>query len=92
MADIDFRRKHALPLKDAKARVERIAEHIAARFDLDYGWRGNVLAFSRSGVEGEIAVTAKEVRVLVRLGFLLFALRSAIEREIERTFVEQFES
>lgn len=90
MTDIDIRRKHALPLKDAKAKVERIAERIAERFDVEYGWRGNALAFSRSGVDGEIAVSAKEIRVLVRLGFLLFALKPSIEREIDRTIDEHF--
>lgn len=90
MTDIDIRRGHQLPIKDAKARVERIAERIAERFDVDYGWKGNTLRFSRSGVDGQIAVSAKDVRVLVRLGFLLFALKPAIEREIDRTIDEQF--
>lgn len=90
MTDIDIRRTHSVPLKDAKVRVERIAERIAERFDVDYGWRGNTLEFTRSGVEGEIAVTGKDVRVLVRLGFLLFALKGPIEREIDRVIDEQF--
>lgn len=90
MTDIDIRRSHSVPLKDAKARVERIAERIAERFDVDYGWKGNTLQFTRSGVDGQIAVTAKDVRVLVRLGFLLFALKGSIEREIDRVIDEQF--
>ncbi|HAI59865.1 MAG TPA: polyhydroxyalkanoic acid synthase [Xanthomonadaceae bacterium] len=90
MTDIDIRRAHVLPLKDAKARVETIAERIAERFDVDYGWRGNVLRFTRSGVNGEIAVSAHDLRVSVRLGFLLFALKGAIEREIHQTIEQQF--
>lgn len=90
MADIDIRRDHALPVKEAKIRVERIAERIAERFDVEYGWKGNTLRFLRSGVEGQIAVSASEVHVVVRLGFLLFALRPSIEREIDRVIDEQF--
>jgi putative polyhydroxyalkanoate system protein len=90
MSHIDIRRGHALPVKDAKARVERIAEHIAERFDVEYGWKGNTLQFTRSGVEGQIAVTGKDIHVMVRLGFLLFALKSTIEREIDRNIDEQF--
>ena len=90
MTDIDIRRSHAVPVKDAKARVERIAERIAERFDVEYGWKGNTLQFMRSGVEGRIAVTAKDVQVHVRLGFLLFALKGAIEREIHRVIDEEF--
>lgn len=90
MSDIDIHRTHRLPLKDARAKVEHIAERIAERFDVDYGWRGNTLEFTRSGVQGLIAVSSKDVRVTVRLGFLLFALKSAIEREIDKTIDEQF--
>ena len=90
MSEIDIRRQHRLALKDAKAKVEHIAEHIAERFEVDYSWRGNTLEFRRSGVDGRIAVTAREVRVSVRLGFLLFALKPSIEREIDRTIDEHF--
>lgn len=90
MTNIDIRRSHQLPLKDAKSRVEQIAERIAERFDMDYGWRGNTLEFSRSGVDGRIAVSTTELQVSVRLSFLLFALRSAIEREIDSTIEQHF--
>lgn len=92
MTDIDIRRAHALPIKDAKARVEHIAERIAERFGVDYGWRGNVLAFKRSGVDGEIAVSARDLRVSVRLGFLLFALKGSIEREIHQMIEQHFKA
>ncbi len=90
MTDIDIRRSHQLPLPDAKARVEQIAERIAERFDVAYGWRGDVLEFRRSGVEGRIAVSTRDLQVSVRLGFLLFALRPAIEREIDSTIDKHF--
>lgn len=90
MSEIDIRRDHALPLKDAKAKVERIAEAIADRFDMTYGWSGNTLHFERSGVHGTITVSTKVVHVAAKLGFLLFAIKPAVEREIHRVIDEEF--
>jgi putative polyhydroxyalkanoate system protein len=90
MSSIDIRRKHTRPLKQARAAVERVAEHIAEKFDVEYGWNGNNLEFSRGGVDGQIAVSGKEVHVTATLGFLLMAIKGPIEREIERYLDEEF--
>ncbi|KFN45274.1 polyhydroxyalkanoic acid system family protein [Arenimonas composti] len=90
MADIDIRRPHSRSLKDARAAIERVAEHIAAKFDVEYGWNGDTMEFSRSGVDGHIAVTAKEVHVTATLGFLLMAIRGPIEREIHQYLDREF--
>jgi putative polyhydroxyalkanoate system protein len=90
MASIDIKRKHDKPLKDAKKSVERVAKHIAEKFDVEYDWSGNTLNFSRSGVEGKISVSAKEVHVLANLGFLLMAIKGPVEREILRYLEEEF--
>lgn len=90
MASIDIKRKHNRPLKEAKAAVERIAGHIAEKFDVEYGWTGNRLDFSRGGVDGHIAVSAKEVHVTASLGFFLMAIKGPIEREIHKYLEEEF--
>jgi putative polyhydroxyalkanoate system protein len=90
MADIHFIRQHGLTPKKARAATERIAQELAEEFNLDYEWAGNVLNFSRTGVSGHIEVKKKDVEVLVRLGFLLGALRSRIEREMHRFCDENF--
>jgi putative polyhydroxyalkanoate system protein len=90
MSHIDIRRKHSRPLKEARAAIERVAEHIAEKFDVEYGWNGNSMEFSRGGVDGHIAVSGKEVHVTATLGFLLFAITGPIEREIERYLDEEF--
>jgi putative polyhydroxyalkanoate system protein len=90
MADIDIRRKHSRSLKDARTAIERVAEHIAEKFDVEYGWNGNTMEFSRSGVDGHIAVTGKEVHVTATLGFLLMAIRGPIEREIHQYLDKEF--
>jgi putative polyhydroxyalkanoate system protein len=90
MANIDIRRKHQRPLKEARAAIERVAEHIAEKFDVEYGWNGNTMEFSRGGVDGHIKVLSKEVHVTATLGFLLMAIKGPIEREIERYLDEEF--
>ncbi len=90
MSQIDIRRKHSRPLKDARAAIERVAGHIAEKFDVEYGWDGNRMLFSRGGVDGLIAVSAKEVHVTATLGFLLGAIKGPIEREIQRYLDEEF--
>ena len=90
MADIDIQRTHTRSLTEARAAIERVAEHIAGKFDVEYGWKGNTMAFSRSGVDGQIAVTAKDVHVTATLGFLLMAIRGPIEREIHQYLDREF--
>jgi len=90
MANIDIRRKHQRPLKEARAAIERVAEHIAEKFDVEYGWNGNTMEFSRGGVDGHIKVLAREVHVTATLGFLLWAIKGPIENEIERYLDEEF--
>ena len=92
MASIDIKRSHTKPLKGAKKAVERVAEHIADKFDVEYEWDDNSLNFSRTGVDGHIAVTAKEIHVSVNLSFMLMMIKSSVDREIHRYLDEEFES
>lgn len=90
MPSIDIRRKHDKTAAQAKKSVERVAEHIAEKFDVDYGWEGNTLHFTRLGVDGHIAVKAKEIIVVAELSFLLSGIRGAVEREIHKYLDEEF--
>ena len=91
MARIDIRRMHGQTLKTAKTRVEKTAKAIARKFGLDNEWDGDTLNFRRSGVNGHIHVTQKEVVVIAELGFLLGALKPMIEDEIRRQLAEHFD-
>ena len=83
MSDIRIRRAHSKPLAEARKDAERTAKQLKKDFDLDYGWDGHVLRFERTGVEGELHVTTKEIRLDARLGFLLAFLKPRIEAEVE---------
>ncbi len=82
MADIDIHRVHNLGLKAARSAADRMAEHLGKRFGLSGEWEGNVLAFERPGVTGSLAVTEKDLRLSVSLGFLLKAMKGSIETAI----------
>jgi putative polyhydroxyalkanoate system protein len=90
MPDIDIRRKHSLPAAQAKAAIQKVADHLSERFDVECQWQGSTLNFSRSGVDGQIEVGADEVRVAADLGFLLLALKPTVENEIHRYLDEAF--
>jgi putative polyhydroxyalkanoate system protein len=83
MSDIRIRRVHSKPLAEARKDAERMARQLKKDFELDYGWDGHVLRFERTGVEGELHVTTKEIRLDARLGFLLAFLKPRIEAEVE---------
>ncbi len=90
MSEIDIRRKHGLETAKAKKKVQKVADHLAEKFDLSCDWSGDTLNFSRSGVDGHIKVNPKSIHVFANLGFFLSALKSPIEHEIERYLDEEF--
>ena len=50
MPSIDLRQSHQLPLAEARARVEHVADRMREKFAMDSRWDGDTLRFSRSGV------------------------------------------
>jgi len=91
MSHIDVRRHHTLSLPKAREAAELIAAQLDDKFDLKYHWNGNTLHFERHGVNGRMEVDADEIRLHVRLGFLLSPLRYRFEKEIHRYMDELLE-
>lgn len=91
MASIDIQHPHSKTPAQARKAVESVAKKLAERFDMDYGWDGDTLNFSRSGVDGKIALLADKLRVTADLGFLLSAMKGPIEQEIRRVLSEKFD-
>lgn len=90
MPAIDIQHAHSMPLAKARKAVEDVAKKLSTRFDMEYGWDGDTLNFSRSGVDGRIALSPKQLHVTAQLGFLLSALKGPIETEIKRVLSERF--
>ena len=63
---------------------------LGAKFAMDSRWEGDTLHFTRSGVDGHIALAPNELHVTAQLGFLLSAMKGPIEQEIRRVLSERF--
>ena len=90
MADIEIQRAHNLGLKAARTAADKMAETLGRKFDLKGDWSGNILRFERPGVSGSLAVSDKDIRLSVGLGFLLKAMRGSIESAIEQELDKLF--
>ena len=82
MPTISIVRPHSLSHKAARDAAQRVVEDLRRRFDLAYAWEGDEVAFDRPGVSGRMHVGKDEVALEVKLGLLLGALKSTVEREI----------
>ena len=90
MSRIDIRHPHALSKAKARKAVEDVARKLAEKFDMDYGWEGDTLNFSRSGVDGHIVLGPDDLHVHAKLGFLTAMFKDPIENEIRRVLKERF--
>ena len=90
MGDIDIRHPHSLPMPQAREEVEQAAQRLSEKFGIQYQWDGDAIDFRRPGLDGRIALETDEVRVTAKLGFLLSAMRGAIEGEVRRALEKRF--
>ena len=90
MSRIDIRHPHSLSKAKARKAIEDVARKLAEKFDMDYGWEGDTLNFSRSGVDGHIVLGPDDLHVHAKLGFLTAMFKDPIENEIRRVLKERF--
>lgn len=90
MSRIDIRHPHSLPLSKARKAIDAVAEKLAERFGIEHGWDGDVLDFTRPGVDGTITLSSNEIHVQAKLGFLAAMFKDSIEAEIRRVLQERF--
>ncbi len=88
MADIEIRQKHALRPDETRALAENIAERVNDSFPLQYHWEGGSLHFRRRGITGRIDLEGSEVRVQVKLGWLLSPMKQRVEDQIREYLSE----
>lgn len=84
MSEINYVRSHRLSLAQAKKVAQQTADDLALQYDLTSEWEGDTLHFQRSGVDGHMYVTATEIALHVKLGFLLRPFKARFEQHIER--------
>ena len=90
MSRIDIRHAHSLPRTKARKAIEEVANKLAERFEMDWDWDGDILNFSRSGVDGHIELGKEDLHVSAKLGFLTAMFKEPIENEIKRVLKERF--
>jgi putative polyhydroxyalkanoate system protein len=90
MALITIAKKHALSHQKARAAAEKIAVDLNKRFDLDYGWKGDDIQFSRTGLKGALHVGKETVRLNCELGLIMSLLKPTIEAEVHKQFDKYF--
>jgi len=90
MSDISLVRSFSLPIKVARARVQRTADELADEYGLRSEWQGNTLHFDRSGLHGEMHVSQSEIRLQVHLSLLLRPLKAKLISRIEDKFDRLF--
>jgi putative polyhydroxyalkanoate system protein len=87
MAHIQIHRPHKLGLAKARKIAWQWAEEVESRFAMECtvyeGEDSDTIEFVRSGVKGELVVSADAFELQAKLGLLLGALRGTIEKEIE---------
>ena len=90
MSRIDIRHPHALPKAKAKKAIDEVAKKLAERFQMECAWDGDILNFTRSGVDGQIELGKDDLHVHAKLGFLTAMYKDPIESEIKRVLKEKF--
>jgi putative polyhydroxyalkanoate system protein len=90
MGTLSIAKKHSLTHKQAKAAAQKVADDLKERFDLNYAWKGDSIAFERPGLSGKMHVGRTEVRLDCELGLILSLLQSRLEAEIHKEFTKRF--
>ncbi len=92
MADINIHRQHSLGLAKARKVAWQWAEDVEKKFDMECtvleGVTSDTVEFTRSGVNGQLIVTADHFDLKAKLGFLLGAFSKTIEAEILKNLDE----
>lgn len=92
MPQIDINARHKMSREDAQEAADQLAQELASKFDIEYGWEDDTIYFERTGVKGTIKVDGKQIHILAELGFMLALFKDRFESEIRRYLKEHFKS
>jgi putative polyhydroxyalkanoate system protein len=88
VSNISIKRAHHSSVADARKIADKVAAKLAKDYQLTSNWDGDTLHFSRSGVNGTLAVGAKEFSIDAKLGFLMAAFKAPIQAAIEENLTK----
>jgi putative polyhydroxyalkanoate system protein len=84
MADISIKRAHHTTIAEARKMAEKVAVKLEKDYQLKSTWAGEVMHFTRSGVNGALTITPKELHIDIKLGFLAGAFKGTIADGVEK--------
>ena len=90
MPAIDINARHKMSRNEAQEAADQLAQDLADKFDIDYGWDEDTIHFERTGVKGTIKVDGKQIHILAELGFMLAFFKDRLESEIRRYLKDHF--
>lgn len=82
MPKIHIKRQHNLGREGARANVEKVAEEIKKKLNVNYAWDGDSLRFERTGASGSVDVRDDIIEVNIKLNLALAPMKSKVEKAI----------
>ncbi len=90
MPDITLAENHALSMEQAREVAQKVADQMAADYEMAYQWDGDVLAFKRSGFSGTLALSEGRVQLDISLGCMRKGFKTKIEEQVGRNMRKLF--
>ncbi len=80
---IKISRKHQKEDAEIRSITDQLASDMEKEFDVNHHWSGNVLKFSRTGIDGAIELKDGEVEVRLKKSFFVPLSDSFLKSKIE---------
>ena len=90
MADITIIQTHAMSMDQARAAAQKVADQMAADYEMSSEWQGDVLAFKRTGFSGTLALTEGQAQLELNLGIMLKGFAKKIEEQVTKNIATVF--
>lgn len=90
MSNISLRQAHNKSPEELRDLIGQMTLKLEERYQLSSRWLSkNEVEVARSGINGRITLGNGEVKVDIRLGLMMGAFKSIIQREISRSMAEK---
>ena len=90
LSTIEMKRGHALPVDEAKRRLNRIAGELNKKYGIETAWNRNDLEFQGKYASGRIRVKEEELDVFVDLSVVLMPFKANVKKELRASLERDF--
>jgi len=88
MSKIDITRNHTLSVDQGRKVLKKFAEELTGKYGGSYSETDEGLTFKGPGIEGQIFLDPRVVKIKAKLGLLMGPFKSAIEQQINEKMDE----